>query len=202
MTGSLRNRWPLYLVTDQVTDFDEVASLPTKVDNVVLVSASFTFARSFCRHLENKRHRAFGILRVTNYNRALPVKRQSGTFVQHLDKRWGEPPSVTAAAYCVLCVQANTRSLEGVNSGVFGSPCQAHGLHWSPQFTHKQLPLNALSSLRLERCTATVCDALRETKEAWLGLLYFARVMRKSFPDEVLDIIVCNATSCEELVRP
>lgn len=198
MTGSLRNHWPLYLVTV----LGEVIRMPVTVEHVILVSASFTFAR-FCHHLEEKQRRVCGILRVTYYNRTSPVKQHSGTFVQNLDKNWCEPPSVIAAAHCTLCVKlvrASARILEGVNCGAFGTPCQAHELHWSPQLTHEQLPLNALCNHCPEGCTATACDALRATKAAWLGPLYFARVMRNSFPHEVLDFILYNATSCEDMM--
>lgn len=201
MAQLVREGWPLYLVTHT-----EVRRLPFRLVDVVLISASLAFARSFCSHLEVNLGRPLGILRVTYYNRCMPVRSQSSAFVEQLDKRWCRPPSVIEAAYCVLCIKPDTSkcnvstpmTLEGVNaSHDLGTFCQAHQLKWSPQSKHERAQLNVLSS---EWGTGDIAAAatLRSTKVAWVGPQYFARAMSGRFPAEVLDRIILNATICEE----
>ncbi len=201
MAQLVRTGWPLYLVTHT-----EVPRLPCRLVHVVLISASFAFARSFCSHLEANLGRPFGMIRVTYYNRCMPVRSQSSAFVEKLDQRWCRPPSLTEAAYCVLCIKPDTSkcdawtpmTLEGVTASRDpGTYCQAHQLKWSPQFKHERAQLNVLSSEWGRGDTAAVAT-LRSTKLAWVGPQFFARAMRGMFPAEVLDCIVLNATLCEE----
>ncbi len=60
MAQLVRKEWPFYLVTNS-----EVRQLPFRLVDVVLISASFAFARSFCSHLEAKMDRPLGVIRIT-----------------------------------------------------------------------------------------------------------------------------------------
>ena len=201
MAQLVRTGWPLYLVTHT-----EVRRLPFRLVDVVLSSASFAFARSFCSHLDANLGKPFGIIRVTYYNRCMPVRSQPSAFVEQLDNRWCKPPPVTEAAYCVLCIKPETSkcnvstpmTLEGVNAcHDLGAFCQAHQLNWSPQLKHERAQRNVLNSEWGRRDTAAAA-ALRSTKAAWVGPRYFARAMGGRFPAEVLDHIILRATVCEE----
>ena len=201
MAQLVRTGWPLYLVTHT-----EVRRLPFCLVDVVLISASFAFARSFCSHLEANLGKPFGITRVTYYNRCMPIRSQPSAFVEQLDNRWCRPPPVTEAAYCVLCIKPETSkcnvstpmTLEGVNAcHDLGAFCQAHQLKWYAQFKHERAQLNVLSGEWGRRDTAAVAT-LHATKAAWVGPQYFARAMSGRFPAEVLDHIVLHATVCEE----
>ena len=103
MAQLVRKGWPFYLVTNS-----EVRRLPFRLVDVVLISASFAFARSFCSHLEANLDRPLGVIRVTYCNRCMPVRSQPRAFVEQLDNRWCRPPPVTEAAYCVLCIKPET----------------------------------------------------------------------------------------------
>lgn len=201
MAQLVRKRWPFYLVTNS-----EVRQLPFRLVDVVLISASFAFARSFCSHLEASLHRPLAVIRVTYYNRCMPVRSQPSAFVEQLDKRWCRPPPVTEAAFCVLCIKPETSkcsvsipmTLEGINAcDDLGAFCQAHQLNWSPQFKHERAQLNVLSGEWGKGDTAAAAT-LRSTKAAWVGPQYFARAMSGKFPAEVLDRIILNAASYEE----
>ena len=201
MAQLVRKGWPFYLVTNS-----EVRRLPFRLVDVVLISASFAFARSFCSHLEANLDRPLGVIRVTYCNRCMPVRSQPRAFVEQLDNRWCRPPPVTEAAYCVLCIKPETSkcnvstpmTLEGVNAcHDLGAFCQAHQLNWSPQFKHERAQLNVLSG-EWGRGDTAAAATLRSTKVAWVGPQYFARAMSGRFPAEVLDRIILNATLCKE----
>ena len=195
MAHGVRNSWPLYLVTESETE-----RVPLELNRIVLASASFAFARLFCHHLELSLGKKMGVIRVTYYNRSLPVGSQSSAFVTKLDSRWCRPPCVTEKAYCVLCIKTHGQHntcLEGLSvSPDLGTVCQAHQLNWAPQLKHERLQLNAVSKQWYEGNTAKACAALRSAKLAWTGPLYFARAVSNMLPVDIVNYIV--AISCEQ----
>ncbi len=196
MAHLIRNKWPLYLVTE--SDID-ICLPPLALSRIVLISASFAFARLFCGHLEVSLGKSFDILRVTYYNRVLPVRAQSSAFVAQLDRLWCKPPSVIEVSYCLLCVKYG-KTVEGLTVVTeHGKSCQAHQRVWSPQYQHEQIQLNELTMLWNREFSAGPSAALRCAKVAWTGPLYFLRAMKSSLPADILDYIVTYTTYCEQL---
>ena len=203
MTPLVRDKWPLYIVTQ---DFS--SRLPIQRDKIVLVTSSFAFARLVCCCLGRSCRSWFDILRVTHYDRCLPVGQQSSEFVSRLDSQWCTPPSVLTEANCELCVKSYrsdpheevTWMVRGLNVCVeLAGPCPAHQSDPPADFAHEQLRLNVLNEQWPGARSAAARAALQSAKVAWTGPLYFAKAMKDQLPPEILDHIVVFATSFQQL---
>ena len=194
MSLRLKDSCPLYLVINVP---GEVA-LPFSRKWLVLVTASFAFARCFRQQMIEQLNQHMYIIRVVYHNRSIPVTLQSSSFTARLDKAWCRPPSVFAAPYCQLCLKESKLVGVSVTSHTNYS-CPMHASEWAPQFTHERFRLNSLYNHWYQHGSTGALDALRSAKLAWIGPIYFARSMRAVLPSDVLDKIISAAAYEPEL---
>lgn len=218
MSLILRDKWPLYIVTEERSGYLNCQQI--RLDNLVLVTSSFAFARLVSEHLDrscdSKTRLAHDVVRVTHHNRFLPVSQQSSEFMARLDQHWTRPPSVVEA-HCQLggdfSVSWVLRSVTVLAEPA--APCARHNNNASrgslvtlsklhevaTNSSHKQLRLNVFNKHWPAANSADARAALQSAKLAWIGPLYFARALRGLLPAECLEHIVELATSYQQLVR-
>ena len=193
MSHPVKDAYPLYVIRDCLEHNSYIRS-----EDVVLITASFTFARIFKDRFGSRVGRELHITRVVYTNRLLPVTRQSSHFVARLDSSWCRPPSMLALSFCQLCFLPDR--WVGVSiSNKEGSPCPLHPTHWAPQFNHERVRLNSFNPCWHESKTQGALQALRSAKLELIGPLYFARSMSAALPVEVLNLILAQAAYQSEL---
>ncbi|KAL3137965.1 hypothetical protein ABBQ38_005210 [Trebouxia sp. C0009 RCD-2024] len=197
-----RDAWPMYVVLH-----DLHPRLPVRVENILLISTSFSFAREVCLQYKRiGRHRFnLEILRVTHVTRSTPVAWQSSMFVRTLDRDWSRPPPLMSTAYCQLCMevcltdQGPVRWIHGVHPNLDGTLCQQQSQLGSLVGSHQPVLLNTILETWPPQPLAK--DALQSAKLAWIGLLYFAKAMRQRVPVPILDSIVEAAMSHQQICQ-
>ena len=186
-------KWPLYVLVA-----GEASGLPVRCSSVLLITASFAFARSLNARVEDSLGEACSIIRVTSYNRCLLVKSLANSAVRSMDTLHPQPPPVTVRTYCITCVKALSAPITGDSWFLIGlsaapepaTPCSAHQRDWVPQYRHQRVQLNTLNADSATACSAVVEAAFRRTKLAWAGCNYFVRAMRSRLPAEVIENIL------------
>lgn len=196
-----RHAWPLYVVLR-----DRRSRLRLHLDSIMLISASFSFAREVCFQFNRIAGRyTLNILRVTHVTRNIPVSCQSSTFVHTLDRHWSRPPSLTSAAYCQLCMELRRNEagpehwVQGFYPSLESTICQQQRHQGSPVCSHQHLLLNTITETWQPRSSAKA--ALHSAKLAWIGPWYFKKVMRQRLPVEILETIAEIAVCHQEICR-
>ena len=197
-----RHGWPVYVVLR-----GSPSCLPVPFRRIMLLSASFSFAREVCFHFNRVAGKPIlEVLRVTHVTRAVPVACQSSAFVRHtLDRHWARPPPVTSASSCQLCLEVRFTTagpehwVQGLHPLPKSRTRQQQGQHGNPECSHQYVDLNTITKSWGLKSPAE--EALRCAKRAWIGPLYFAKAMSQHPPVELRDTIAEAAVFHQEICK-